>query len=306
MTIVGYVDELADSSGLLRDPHALRGRLAADGYLFFRGLLPVEPVRAAGSAVTGRLHEGGWITPAGLPLGPPRGSGPKEALADPAYRRAVLGLAFNRIPYLPELRGLVRGILGPEAFSYPVKVLRTVYPERAGGPAQGRYVHCDYGGAGVQDMLTTWLPLMNIPADLGGLAVMPGGHRQRPHWPRLLKPAARGWATTDYRVGDVIVFHCLTPHAALPNAASALRISGDFRWQAPDRRAPAEFVLGPGGGQRELFSRLLRWQRWWEPVPKGLTLSPKSELVAGPPAESGLFPLHPGWQRWRPPRGEVH
>jgi hypothetical protein len=31
------VDELADSSGLVHDPQALASRLAADGYLFFRG-----------------------------------------------------------------------------------------------------------------------------------------------------------------------------------------------------------------------------------------------------------------------------
>ena len=47
--------------------------------------------------------------------------------------------------------------------------------------------------------------------------------------------------------GDVLVFHCLTPHAALPNQGSTLRISGDFRWQRSDEPAPAELVLGPAG-----------------------------------------------------------
>jgi hypothetical protein len=54
------VDELADSSGLLHDSAALRGRLAEAGYLFFRGLLPPGAVRAAGAAVLARLREGGW------------------------------------------------------------------------------------------------------------------------------------------------------------------------------------------------------------------------------------------------------
>jgi hypothetical protein len=50
-----------------------------------------------------------------------------------------------------------------------------VAPESAAGQTRGRYVHCDYMGSGVQDMLTTWLPLAEVPATLGGLAVRPGG-----------------------------------------------------------------------------------------------------------------------------------
>jgi Phytanoyl-CoA dioxygenase (PhyH) len=309
---VGRVDELADSSGLVRDHEALRGRLAADGYLFFRGLLPAGQVQAAGSAVAARLRDGGWLTARGAPAGPPRAAGPRDAVANPAYRAALLGADFNRIPYLPALRGLVRGVLGAQAFSYPVKVLRAVYPESSGQRNRGRYVHYDYGGSGVQDMLTSWIPLMDIPVRLGGLAVQPGGHRRRPQLPRMLRGTERGWATTGYRVGDVIIFHSLTPHAALPNNDSALRISGDFRWQLPDQRVPAEFVLGPGGrgghggARRELFSRLFGHERWWEPIPAALSLYPKRELITAPPGPSQFFAVHPGWRHWRPPPGEVH
>jgi hypothetical protein len=52
-----------------------------------------------------------------------------RSLADPAFRAAVTSLAFNALPYLPPLRQTVRRILGPAAFSYPVKVLRAVAPE---------------------------------------------------------------------------------------------------------------------------------------------------------------------------------
>jgi len=164
----------------------------------------------------------------------------------------------------------------------------------------------------VQDMLTTWLPLMDIPAQLGGLAVLPGSHLGPPLRPRLLRADEPGWATTDYRPGDVLVFHCLTSHAALPNHADRLRISADFRWQAADQPAPAEMVLGPQaaqvrrGGQVELFSRLLGRERWWEPVPSGLMLQPRQQLAATTPAPSRLFTMHPGWQHWRPPADRVH
>jgi hypothetical protein len=312
------VDELADSSDVLHDQAALAGRLASDGYLFFRGLLPGGPLRAARSAVMAHLCAGGWADAAGTPSAAPRAVNPGDALADPAFLAALTSAQFNRIPYLAPLRTLVRRILGPQAFSYPAKVLRAIYPERPGARTRGRYVHHDYAVAGVQDMLTSWIPLMDIPARLGGLAVRPGGHLGPPRPPRPLGRIAPGWATTSYGCGDVIIFHCLTPHAALANNGAELRLSGDFRWQAAGQAAPAELVLGParraagpfgrpaGREQPELFSRMFRREPWWEPVPAGLGLAPRAQLVTVPPAASRFFPVHPGWRHWRPPPGAVH
>ena len=300
------MDELADSSAVPHDPAVLRGRLAEAGYLFFRGLLPAGPVRAAGTAVLARLRRGGWTGADGTPSATPRALNTADGLSDPAFRAALTCAEFNQVPYLAPLRTTVRAILGPAAFSYPVKVLRAVYPERPGPRARGRYVHYDYGAGGGQDMLTSWLPLMEIPVRLGGLAVQPGGHHWPPQPPRPLAGSEQGWATTSYQPGDVLIFHCLTPHAALPNTGSALRISGDFRWQAPDHPAPSELVRGPAGQGRELYSRLFQGQPWWEAVPAGLDLRPRAELAATPPGPSRFFAVHPGWQAWRPPPSSVH
>jgi hypothetical protein len=299
------VEELADSTSLLNDQGGLRRRLAGDGYLFFRGLLPAAEVRAAGDAVLDRLRSGGWADDRGIPALPPRAVNSMDALADPAFRAAMSGAAFNRLPYLPRLRAVIRGVLGPRAFSYPAKVLRAVYPEDPRARPRGRYIHYDYGVSGVQDMLTSWIPLMDIPAPIGGLAVRPGGHLGPPGRPRPLSVTEPGWATTTYQPGDVIIFHCLTPHAALPNRGSALRISGDFRWQRAGQPAPAELVLGPAARPPELFSRLFRREPWWEPVPAGLVLYPRAQLVRTPPGPSRLVAVHPGWRHWQPPRA-VH
>jgi hypothetical protein len=300
------VDELPQANALLGDPDALRQRLADDGYLFFRGLLPRAQIRAAADGVTAALRRGGWIDASGLASAQRRALNTMEALDNPAFRAAITGRGFNRIPYLTELRRTIRAVLGPQAFSYPVKVLRAVYPERPPGVARGRYVHQDYGVSGVQDMLTSWVPLTDIPVRLGGLAVLPGSHLGPPLRPRVLGPRERGWATTDYRAGDALVFHCLTSHAALPNRDVSLRLSGDFRWQLPDQPAPTQLVLGRGGRQWELFSRVFADEPWWEPVPAGLVLTPRERLAVVPPGPSRYFPMHPGWRRWRPPPGAVH
>jgi len=295
------VDELADSAPLAGDPGGLRRRLADHGYLFFRGLLPASDVRAAGQTVLDRLRAGGWVDGRGIPSVRPRAVNSMDALTDPAFRAAMASADFNRLPYLPALRAVVRAVLGPLAFSYPVKVLRAVYPEHPQARPRGRYIHYDYGVSGVQDMLTSWIPLMDIPVRIGGLAVQPGGHLSPPRPPRPIGHAEPGWATTSYEPGDVILFHCLTPHAALPNTGSALRISGDFRWQRPDQPAPAELILGPQGRSPELFSRLFSREPWWEPVPAGLALHPRADLVGIPPGPSRLVTVHPGWRHWRPP-----
>ncbi|HEV2637981.1 MAG TPA: phytanoyl-CoA dioxygenase family protein [Actinocrinis sp.] len=304
------MDGLVDSWALAGDPAALRARLASDGYLFLRGLLPAEPVAEAGARVRTILKTGGWTEQAKPPPSvPSRRAALAGGVRDAALLTAMACRPFNRIPYLPPLRELVRDLLGPQAFSYPVKVLRTVHPETPGDVPQGRHIHQDYGAASVDDMLTTWVPLMPIPRRVGGLAVHPGSHRRWPRVPRLLSPDERGWATTDYQVGDVLLFHCLTAHAALPNRSDSLRLSQDSRWQPADLPAPARMVYGPNprarSAERELFSRLLSREPWWEPIPSHVAVLDDNAMMGNRP-HSRLFRVHPTWALYRRTPEPVH
>jgi hypothetical protein len=112
------VDELADSASPAGDPDGLRRRLADDGYLFFRGLLPASEARVAGQAVLARLRSGGWVDDQGIPSIRPR----------------------------------------------------------------------DYGVSSVQDMLTSWIPLMGIPGPRGwSPCIRAGSTGSRPRR-RCIKP----------------------------------------------------------------------------------------------------------------------
>jgi ectoine hydroxylase-related dioxygenase (phytanoyl-CoA dioxygenase family) len=79
-----------------------------------------------------------------------------------------------------------------------------------------------------------------------------------------------GWLTTDYEPGDVLVFHCLTTHAALPNHEDRMRFSAEYRWQLADQPAPRRLVTGPRG--HEIGARLFSHTPWWHSVAQGLTL----------------------------------
>ena len=96
-------------------------------------------------------------------------------------------------------------------------------------------------------------PLGDCPRVLGGLAILPGSHRAG-----LLAHGANGadqvapgrepdpgWATIDYRCGDVLMFGGLTVHGAGPNrSGNQLRLSVDHRYQ-PAVEAASAIEEGP-------------------------------------------------------------
>lgn len=291
------MQELHESTSVQTDAPSLRAALARDGYVFIRGLVARDDVDAAAAAVRDVLRDAGWIDVAGRVTAPYPAEGSER---HPAYRAATSTVAFNRLPYLPALRGLARRVLGPTAWPLPSKVLRATPPARC-KTEPGRFTHQDFSYWGVNDMVTTWVALCDIPLDVGGLALRPGSHLG-PQVPLdLLAPDDPSSATAEYRPGDVVLFHCLTSHAALPNQSDQLRISGDFRWLRVDEPVSVELVKGTGtGAAHELFEPLMRSEPWWTPVPAD------ARLVEGrptPPGRSTLFPVHASWERWSEPVG---
>ncbi len=284
--------EFIDSTALLGDATALRARIASDGYLFFPGLLDPVFVRAVGRAGLTALQSAGWTAPGpdpvvAAPRRPIRAVRMRDALGDPGYQQVLAGPGFNCLAFGSPLSDAMGQLLGPLGVCYPLKVPRIVYPASMASRHPGNVVHKDYGG--VQDMFTCWVPLEDVPRTLGGLALLPGSqHTSRVRYRRLvgLEP---GWVTTDYRAGDVVVFHCLTTHAALPNREGRLRFSGEYRWQLADQPAPRRMVIGPHG--QEIGSRLFRRTTWWRPVAPRLTLFNGGGVDAGPvlPAPPSRF-----------------
>jgi hypothetical protein len=285
-------DKMVDSSSLLGDSPALRARIAADGYLFFRQLLDAENVRAVGSAGLGCLQNAGWTEVPGDPTAasprrPVRAVRMRDAFGDRGYQGILALPGFNAIPFSAPLADLMAQVLGPMGFCYPLKLPRVVYPAKLVPRQPGNFVHKDYGA--VQDMFTCWVPLGDVPRTLGGLAVCPGSHHSVRVRPRPFDRLEPGWVTADYEAGDVLLFHCLTTHAALPNRENRLRFSGEYRWQCADQPAPRRMVIGPN--DHEIGSRLFGWSDWWHSVSRGLTLFDGGGIGDGPvlPAPPSRF-----------------
>lgn len=295
MAITLSATRFRDSRDLFGDWEALRARIAEDGYVFMGGLLDPDTVSEVGRAGLATLQRAGWTEPLCDPLtarpqGRVRAVRMRDALSDPGYRRLLADPGFNRIPFVSPLADLMAQILGPAGFCYPLKLPRIVYPATRVPRQPGNTVHKDYGA--VQDMFTCWVPLGPVPVSLGGLALLPASqHTTRVrHMP--LERLERGWVTTDYEPGDVLVLHCLTTHAALPNREDRMRFSAEFRWQLADQPAPRRMVVGPQGN--EIGARLFAGTSWWRSVLPGLSLfddwtSPGHMALPAPPSRFVSF-----------------
>ena len=142
-----------------------------------RGLLYPDWVEDVGRHALSALQDAGW-TESGVnpvcapPRLPVRAVAMRGAFTDPGTARSCSIPGFNAIPYDSPLAWLMRQIMGPEGFCYPLKAPRVVYPASVVPRHPGNLVHKDFGA--VQDMLTCWIPLSPSRPGWAGLRSSPG------------------------------------------------------------------------------------------------------------------------------------
>lgn len=237
---------MQDANNLLGDSDALRHRLDQDGYLLFRKVLDVEKVRWLRGLVLSALAGRGWVERPAVArtarcLIPPLREEDEEYKL--GYDEIQKLEQFHGLAHDPRLMEVMQQVLGPSAFPHPLKIARLAFP---GHFEASTPPHQDFpNNQGTPSLTATWIPLTDIDLQLGGLAVLRGSHKWGPlplarHLgagnrcavlPDDLQEKCR-WVTTDYEVGDVLLFPSLTVHAALHNASDFLmRLSVDFRYQ---------------------------------------------------------------------------
>ncbi len=233
-----------DSTDALNDAPELMRRIRRDGYLFFRKLLPPEPLTDLRLRFLSILRDAGWTRP-DRPL--------EQAVAnlearcvesDPAYNqvqydRMYRVRAFHLLQHHPALLGLFERMLGAPVLPHPRVIGRTIFPgeDKYATPPHQDYVYIQ----GTPDTYTAWIPLSDCPAEMGGLAVAAGSHVSGVREDLRLAPGVGGlevadpldgtWVYRPYGLGDVVVFHSLTVHKGLSNGTDRLRLSVDYRYQ---------------------------------------------------------------------------
>jgi hypothetical protein len=268
---------LRDSSDLVQNAPALRGRMESDGYLFLPGLLNRDEVLAARREVALRLQSLGQLEPGTDPMECIAAQGVKVAFNPDV---AVENPALLKVLYEGPMMAFWEHFLGEPVRHFDYTWFRTVTP----GPGTPSHTDAVYMNRGTQRLFTAWTPIGDIPLHVGGLMVLEGSHRHqklRENYSskdvdsfcsnrvgesytgmggggniragghlsknaRTLRDAIGGrWLTTpEYRAGDVLVFSIFTVHASLDNQSNQIRLSSDSRYQAASEPVDERWV-GP-------------------------------------------------------------
>jgi ectoine hydroxylase-related dioxygenase (phytanoyl-CoA dioxygenase family) len=238
--------KMRSSNDLLGDPAALAARLDEDSYLYFEQVLDPAKIRALRQAMLEVLAGHGWVKGFlslrdGLAVCRPL----HEGMADyaPTYDAIQRLEAFHTLAHDENLLAIMSQVVGPSAFPHPLKICRLGFPEHYEATTPP---HQDYpNNQGTKNLTAAWIPVGDVPMDLGGVAILRGSHRwgvlplaghmgpgrRQAKLPAEMLEQLR-WVTTDYACGDVLLFPSQTVHAALHNITEFdLRLSVDFRYQ---------------------------------------------------------------------------
>lgn len=300
--------ELVDSASIVEDDEAIRARLAEDGYLFVRGLIPTDVIRDVRQQMAQVLRDSCWLAPDADLDDLVAGERAVEE-GSPGFFGGYTAIqstqAFHELAYRDELLDLSARLLGEPTFGHPAHICRIGPPSPGAMPTPA---HQDYRLIqGCLDTLTTWLPLGSAPPEIGGLRVLAGSQRlgalpvHQAEGPGMLKADTdedhAEWRTTTFEAGDVLLFTSLTVHGALPNLTDRLRLSADFRYQAVGSPMARDALgLGkphyhPGVPDFPTLSRDWTSTRSIE-IPDGVRFvdrfDPRSVEVPGGPSRFGL------------------
>jgi hypothetical protein len=231
-----------ESTDLRGDAEQLRRRAAADGYVFFRGLLGAAPIRRTRADITAILAGVGWLD---------AGTDPLDAISTqeakfmgtpefiPVYDTIQRLESLHSMGHNPALLGVAESLLGEPGMPQPSTIPRVFFPGR---PEHTTTPHQDFVLVqGTPEVWTCWFPLGPCPRELGGLAVLRGSH-ERGVLP-VFEPPGGGltierdaldgeWHTSPFEQGDVLFFHSKTAHQGIPNlSGDRIRLSVDYRYQ---------------------------------------------------------------------------
>ncbi|MGE0164539.1 MAG: phytanoyl-CoA dioxygenase family protein [Dongiaceae bacterium] len=252
------VRELKDAAPHSANPERLRELAARDGFLFVRGLVPVDLVEALRARVLAHASRIGWLDPR-APIGDARAAPARRvgnyqdpdwvdlqvqvqtrpemwALGDCVAIHRVLRAVEGRSSYLNLSTANTCRVFSP-------------HPDMATQPHQdAHYVRM------LGEFWTVWIPLGDCPRELGPLALLAGSHRGglREHSGQgivdggVAVDAEAVWSTTDFRCGDAALFRPHTLHCSLPNrSGDRLRLSADFRYGFWDEASSVDWRATP-------------------------------------------------------------
>ena len=253
-----HLGHLREANELMGDADALRARMQEDGYLLIRRLHDPNKVKATRRMLINNLDSNGQIDrshpidEAWIATGA-RGSfmgGAKAVTHSPEF----LGLAES-----PELMQFFSEFLNGPSLTYNYKWPRVV----GKGDFTGAHYDVVYMGRGTTNLYTLWTPLGDVAYEKGPLAILEGSQHfeqvkatygqmdvDRDHVTgafsndplELIEQYGGRWLTSEFEMGDALIFGMFTMHGSVNNDTDTFRLSCDTRYQRADEPVDERWV----------------------------------------------------------------
>ncbi len=248
---LGYLEPVPAAQ---RDDKAeLWSRIRRDGYLYLTDHLAPDLVNSFREYYFEKLTPTGLIEPgtdARVGVGA-KGDIDRGMTRDILFGDIVPGREYEALTGHPDIRGWFSWFLEDDVHLHKRKIIRHIRPGEAGiGTATQAHYDLVYLREGSDRVLSMWIPLGDIPVEMGGLTYLEGSH----HWAlagerdKGIHPPARSmtadlpgladehdarWLLADYKAGDVMIHSAYTVHASTDNVdhADRIRLSTDIRYQ---------------------------------------------------------------------------
>ncbi len=244
---------------------ALRDRLTEHGYVWLKGLLPKKEVLAFRRHFFQAFSDTGLLKPGSDPVDGLYAGTEDGALAAKRLMEVVRSAAYEAFCLHPNLWRFLDELLGGPSYLHKRKIARYTRP---GDPAAtGAHYDLVYLRGGTDRIVTAWIPIGDVPVDMGGLIYLEGSHRVGKRleaefrarnadlspedrisaynrlmadggWiskdlPAVAERLGGRWLVADYEAGDIVLHSPYMVHAATTNRDSQrrLRLSTDIRYQ---------------------------------------------------------------------------
>lgn len=279
--------ELRDCTPLLADTVALRQHMADEGYLYLRGVLHRGEVMAARLSMLEKLAAEGHLDTT-YDLNEAKAAPSTRVVFKPDL--AVKNEVVNKVIHQGPMIAIFTQLLGGKVRYFDFTWIRAVAPGNATSP----HMDIVYMGRGTKQLYSAWTPYGDVPRQMGGLMVLERSHQHRRlvngygtkdvdkycenrvgvdytktggggnisngGWlsrdPVTLRKRLGGrWLTTDFQLGDVLIFSVFLVHCSLDNISDRIRISSDTRYQLAsepvDERWIGEDPIGHGADAKQ-------------------------------------------------------
>ena len=161
------------------DPYSAQTEMESRGYLFIRGLLPIDDVNRLLTEITQVVYAAGWLQTDRDPL--ERYVNIEAACGDPepSFKRVyeqVFNLeSFHALAHHPALRRVMTRLVGKQLLIHPKPIGRLIFPSCERFVVREHQDHQAIGGD--PETLTAWIPIHDCPPDSGPLQVLESSHR---------------------------------------------------------------------------------------------------------------------------------